>query len=159
MISFKQFLTERFKSKHESKIRAIVSKARWENQKPTHYGTQPPRFCEYGDCDTMALHAMRALRKHYPSTKMVATNDKILGQDDVGGHAWVEIPEIKHYVDPSYDQFKTGQHKFRNKPPSVNGHYPNNIVRIGKMDKHYKKEYGTPNHHPWDNATEEMPKK
>lgn len=169
MLSFKSFLAERFKSSHEAKIRTIASKARqeWmethaqthglhvdEPEKKMHKGS----FSQFGDCDALAAHVHKALVPHYKSAKVV--NGNFYGKttsgmhDDEGmsGHAWVEIPEIGHYVDPSHDQFRAYPRKDM---PQVKGNYPDNAIRIGKMnnqnyrqDKNYRGYGYRPNTHP-----------
>jgi len=50
MISFKQFIIERFKSEHEDKIRQITSGARRESLK-----RKPERTSKWGDCTNVSV--------------------------------------------------------------------------------------------------------
>jgi hypothetical protein len=137
MKTFKQFLEERFKSEHEPYIRSVASDARMD-----HYSDQddhPRKKSEWGDCYDVSCRVARRLKTKYKSTRVVSSDD--------GEHSWVEIPEIKHYVDATHDQF--GKTK-REHIPNKSGRFPNNAVKVGSM-KHKDYKLGIVNHE-WEHG-------
>ena len=146
MKTFREFITERFKSEHEPLIRKVVSDARRE------YFFKPNRFSRYGDCDMVAHYVARKLQDHYPSAKVVMSKNPKLSipdshpSDGLTGHAWVEIPEIKHFVDPTHDMFHATP---RENVPQKNGLFSDNVVKIGHTgSRFYKRVYTGKHDHP-----------
>lgn len=133
MRNFKDFLTEREKTEHEGKIRQIVSKARKDIYHQGFKNSNKPS--QWGDCHHVACHVANELHKHYPSTRVMNGSFK----NEENPHTWIEIPEIKHFVDPTHDQM-TKVHK--KNIPDVKGHFPDNAVKIGHMlTAKYKAHY------------------
>jgi hypothetical protein len=155
-------LTERFKSEHEQHIRQIASGARTSYYRDKYnYKTakgplskydpvdlrrksnHPNHFSRYGECGTLAFAAMHELKKHYPSAHVCSSWYKHPKKGMVD-HCWVEIPEIKHYVDPSHDQMHNFE-KHRKVAPTRNGNYPDSAVKVGHTDSaFYKQRYEGP---------------
>src|SRR3990170_2080310 len=141
MKSFKIFIIERYKSEHEPEIRQIASAARQSFL--SRLNKDPDRFAEYGDCTDISDHVVSMLKKKWPLTKMVSSTKinlpSVRGPNkEHGGHSWIEIPEIDHFVDPTNDQFHKIA-KSRINAPQINKLYPDNIVKIGNMkNKLYK---------------------
>lgn len=119
MKSLREILSEakQFQSEHEPVIREIASKARRQYMIDTNQ-KNPNRKCHFGECDAISTYVSRALREKYPSAQTTGPG---------GSHSWVAIPEIDHYVDPSYDQFKD-----RSKL-TKEGHFHNHSVKIGQL--------------------------
>ena len=133
MQKFKYFLNERFKSEHEPIIRAIASDVRAK-----HFGKKSNRLAKYGDCTALSCKVADALRnKGYKSATVVSSikhsgaPESVRGASrKVGGHSWVEIPEIDHYVDPTHDQFVKTKRKVM---PTIKNQFANHAVRVGKI--------------------------
>jgi hypothetical protein len=161
MLRFKEFIVERLKSEHEPKIRKIASKVRTQyhasgrglmvNKPDQRDYKQGDRFSTFGDCEDVSHCVRNALKKHYPSARVVDGKKYYTDKGDKRNpnkrapHAWVEIPEIGHYIDPTHDQFHNNfrtSRRNKRKVPRVKGLYPNRAIKIGSMnDKDYKKNY------------------
>jgi len=137
-----QYLQERLRSEHEPIIRAVASEVRRQ-----HYGKKPDRLAKYGDCTELSCKVADALRnKGYKSATVVSSTkhkdapEAVRGASrKVGGHSWVEVPEVGHYVDPTHDQFVKTKRKAM---PTVNGQFANHAVRVGKIGSiDHKKRY------------------
>ena len=149
MLTFKQFLTERFKSKHEDKIRQLASKAREEYMAQNTHTSRAVAQTEYGDCENVSHCVVKHLLPHYPSARVTRgnfygkTTSGLHDDEGMSGHAWVEIPEIHHYVDASHDQFRYyGKQYPRESIPQRGGRFPDNAIRIAPMHKKHYHGYG-----------------
>ena len=148
---------ERFHSEHEPIIRGIVSKARDEYFR--HIDKVNPAasaidradtkkgYTDFGDCEGLSCHVAKRMKDKYPSAKLVQGKHywdqarNFLTPHKDSPHAWVEIPETRHFVDPSHDQFQN-RYYWKGKAPKVKGKYPDNLVKVGSMDSEdYKSNY------------------
>lgn len=146
MLKLRQYVIERFKSEHEDKIRQIASQARTKYFAKGNKN-KPKSATEWGDCGNVSNCVAKHLRKNgYKSAKTVGGDHHTKDGDVSVGHNWVEVPEVKHYVDPTHDQFRKRElasHRKGNQP-TIKGRYHNSAIKIGHTDSHeYKKKYKT----------------
>tara|TARA_R110000868_G_C10885510_1_gene763238 strand:+ start:115 stop:1083 length:969 start_codon:yes stop_codon:yes gene_type:complete len=157
MKSFKQFLLEiRDKTDpHEKIIRGLASlgrmdymrKAKNYYERSDDHVDNPKQRSHFGDCDYIAHHVANRLRHTYPSVKVAYSHkfghsypDDPDGSNGLTGHAWVEIPETGHFVDPSHDMFRIKGN--REHIPTKGMSFPQSAVKIGKMEStEYKTRY------------------
>jgi len=167
MLSFGEFITlitERFKSEHEPKIRELASKARLDyyikhakDKGFTDASSKAPshRLACFGRCEAVSRAVVKALKPHYPSAKVlngyytspVTSTHQLTTfpgrkRRQEGSHSWVEIPEIKHFVDPTHDQMHHFHFKRETVPLTKQKQFPDLAIKVGHTEgEEYKRKY------------------
>lgn len=141
MLTFRQWLNEkREKTEHEPTLRRHASDAR-----SSFYGSVEKRpensIAKGGDCGYVSDHVLSKIQKHYPKAKTVdGTYHHENG--NIVDHSWIEIPEIKHFIDPTHDQMHYYHKSKESTHRTKGGLYPDNAIKIGKTStRKYKRTY------------------
>ena len=138
----------REKTPHELRIRQIATERREDFYGQHH---DPNRLAKYGDCGHVSNHVCDGLKVYYRSARVVDGtyyHHHRTGEDrgeltgDSADHSWIEIPEIKHFVDPTHDQMPTYHKNRKTMIQSKSGLFPDNAIKIGRMNgRNYRKYY------------------